>query len=58
MKLKHYKVQLTSHSSYTVWAENATNAKKQVWKKIRGGFAYGYKNEADLVRRAKVIRID
>lgn len=58
MKLKHYKVQLTSHSSWLVWAQNATNAKKQAWRKIRGGFTYGYKNEADLVRRAKITRID
>lgn len=58
MKLKHYKVQLTSHSSWTVWAQNATNAKRQVWRKIRGGFAFGYKSEADLVRRAKVTRLD
>jgi len=58
MKLKHYKVHLTSHSVRIIWAYNATNAKKAVWKSIRGGFTYGYKNQADLIRRAKVTRLD
>lgn len=57
MKLKRYKVHITSRHSWLVRAFNTTNAKKQVWAQIRGGYTYGYTSESDFIKRARVTRV-
>jgi len=52
--MKEYRVRLTPHFSIVVWADNAKQARKAAWMEIKDGFTYGYRNETDLVKRAKV----
>ena len=57
-KLNTYDVRVSRTLIYKgIRARTVGHAKEKVWKKIKSGYAYGYKNKTDFMKRAKVERV-
>ena len=56
MKLKIYYVWLSQHTKYKVRAYSKKGARQQAWKKLAGGYKYGW-TRADFLKNATTTEV-